>query len=91
LPNGRATGGQYFNVDFPMAHSDAWRSLSGAAAKVWVELRTRYHGNNNGQLRLSLEDGARVLGLGKSTARRALLELEAKGFIRKTRQGQFYG
>ena len=69
----------------------AWRSLSGSAIKVWLELRTRFHGGNNGVLFLSLDEAARLLGLGKSTMRRAFIELEAKGFIVKTKKGSWYG
>lgn len=91
LANGRDNAEQYFSMGYRTAQSPAWRSLSGPAAKVWVELRSRFNGRNNGRLHLSLEEGAHLLGLGKTTVHRALKELEEKGFIRKTRQGQFYG
>jgi DNA-binding HxlR family transcriptional regulator len=82
---------QWFPISYPMAHTPAFRSLSGAALKVWIELRTRFNGGNNGQLHLSLDEAAHLLGLGKATVQRALKELEEKGFIVKTRQGQWYG
>ena len=78
-------------MGYRTVQSPAWRSLSGPAAKVWVELRSRFNGRNNGHLHLSLEEGAHLLKLGKTTVQRALKELEEKGFIRKTRQGHFYG
>jgi len=74
-----------------MLHSVAWRSLSGPAVKVWLELRTRFHGANNGRLILSLEEAARLLGLGKATVQRALDELQEKGFVIRTLRGQWYG
>jgi predicted ArsR family transcriptional regulator len=74
-----------------MAASIAWLSLSGAAVKVYVELRRRYNGGNNGDLSLSLDEAARLLHLGKATVARAFAELEAKGFIRMTRRGRWYG
>jgi DNA-binding transcriptional MocR family regulator len=74
-----------------MAESAAWRSLSGAAVKVYVELRRRYNGGNNGDLSLSLDEAARLLNIGKATVARALAELEAKGFIRMTARGRWYG
>jgi len=82
---------QYLTLSYPMLRSDAWRSLSGAAVKVWLELRTRYHGGNNGKLALSLDQGAKLLGLGKATVKRALEELEKKGFVVRTKRGQWYG
>jgi DNA-binding transcriptional ArsR family regulator len=89
---GRSKGdGQYASLSYEMLHSLAWRSLSGPAAKVWLELRTRFHGANNSKLILSMDEAARLLGLGKSTVRRALVELQDKGFVVCIRKGQWYG
>jgi hypothetical protein len=82
---------QYVNVSYRFLQSDAWRSLGGAAVKVYWELRARFNGGNNGQLHLSLEEAAALLSLGKATILRALQELEAKGFIRLAKRGQWYG
>lgn len=82
---------QYFKLTHNMGRSDAWRSLSGAAIKVFVELRTRFNGYNNGDLSLSYREAANLLAMGKSSAARAFSELEDKGFIVKTSQGQFWG
>lgn len=88
---GRNEGGQYAPLSYPMLNSAAWRSLSGAAVKVYLELHTRFHGGNNGKLCLSLQEAARLLGIGKSTAKRAFAELEEKGFIAMVKRGQWYG
>lgn len=89
---GRSKGdGQYAAITYEMLQSMAWRSLSGAAVKVWLELRTRFHGANNGSLVFSMDEAARLIGLGKSTVQRALIELQEKGFIICTRRGQWYG
>jgi len=82
---------QYVPIPYPMAKSDAWRSLSGAAVKVYVELRSRFNGGNNGDLFLSFAEAGDLLGLGKSTVKRAFDELEAKRFIVKTSDGSFRG
>lgn len=74
-----------------MARSEAWRSLSGGAVKVFIELHTRFHGGNNGKLNLSLDEGARILQLGKATVVRALAELTEKGFIKLKKRGRWYG
>ncbi len=89
---GRSKGdGQYALLPYALLHSPAWRSLSGAAVKVFLELRTRFHGTNNGGLILSLDDAARLLPIGKATVMRALVELQEKGLIVCTRKGQWYG
>ena len=89
---GRSLKGERFvPIPYGMAESAAWRSLSGAAVKVYVELRRRYSPGRNGDLSLSLEEGKRLLGLGKATVARALAELEAKGFVAMTMRGHWYG
>lgn len=95
---GRRNGeGQFFALPYAMARHEQWRGLSGNAVKVYIELRCRYtvrgdgETNNNGTLCLSLGDAADLLGMSKQSAMRAFAELEAAGFIRKTKQGQWYG
>ena len=70
---------------------DAWRSLSGAAVKLFLELHTRYHGANNGRLTLSMNEAVDALGLGKATVSRAYAELQEKGFLRLVKEGNWYG
>lgn len=89
---GRSKGdGQYALLPYALLHSPAWRGLNGAAVKVFLELRTRFHGTNNGGLILSLDEAARLLQIGKATVMRALVELQSKGLIVCTRKGQWYG
>ena len=88
---GRNDTEQYMGISYVMANSPAFRSLSGAALKVWVELRSRFNGRNNGRITLSWDEAARLLHMGKSTIGRALEELEEKGFIVMTRRGHWYG
>ncbi len=90
-PTGRNETEQFVKVPYAMAQSEAWRSLSGPAIKVWFGLRTRYNGRNNGKLSLSLDKAASLLGIGKSTAHRALGELQEKGFIKLIKKGEWYG
>src|SRR5215472_12431808 len=58
------------NLSYSLVNSEAWRTLRGAAVKVFLELRTRFHGGNNGKLHMSLEEAARLLRLGKATVLR---------------------
>jgi len=58
---------------------------------VFVELRSRHDGQNNGKLSLSMDEGARLLGLGKSTIARAFSELAEKGFLVLVKKGRWYG
>lgn len=81
--------GQFIKLLYAMLKSPAWRSLNGASAKLYLELHTRFYGTNNGDLSVSLLSGATDLGLSKSTLLRAFKELEEKGFLRKTSEGNW--
>lgn len=89
---GRSVGeGQYLNMPYDMLLSPAWLSLRGSAVRLWLLLRTRFTGGNNGRLTLSLEEAAKILNMGKATVAAAFEDLEAKGFVVCTRRGQWYG
>jgi hypothetical protein len=78
---------QFWMLTYSMARSKAFRSLSGAAVKILIELRCRYNTSNATELFLSYGEAASLLGLSKTTVFRAFQELKAKGFTRLTRQG----
>ena len=82
---------QFIPIPHTMAQSDAWRSLSGGAVKVWIEIRSWYNGANNGQLSLSYGRAHKLLGMSRSTVKRAFDELIDKGFLIKRREGHWYG
>ena len=86
----RSKEGQYLPLPYAQLRSDAWRSLSGAAVKVWLELHTRYNGGNNGSLTLSYAEAGEALGLGKATVQRAYAELVEKGFLVLEKEGNWY-
>jgi biotin operon repressor len=86
----RSEEGQYIPLPYAQIKSPAWRSLSGAAVKVWLELHTRYNGGNNGKLHLSMKEAAEILGIGRATVKRAFDELEAKGFLVLEIPGDWY-
>jgi DNA-binding transcriptional ArsR family regulator len=86
----RSDEGQYVPLPYAQLKSPAWRSLSGAAVKVWLELHTRYNGGNNGELSLSFAEAAEVLGMGKATVQRAYKELIEAGFLALEREGNWY-
>ena len=86
----RDSEGQYIILPYAQLKSEAWRSLSGAAVKVWLELHTRFNGGNNGNVRLSMNEAVSALGISKGTAQRAFVELEEKGFIALHNPGNWY-
>ncbi len=86
----RSDDGQYVPLPYAMIKSPAWRSLSGPAVKLWLELHTRYNGNNNGKVFLSMNEAAENLGLGKATVQRAFGDLQNKGFLVLEQEGNWY-
>src|SRR5262245_5527409 len=75
------TGPRFAQLPHYMIDCPAWRSLSFVAVAAFVQLARLYNGTNNGQLGMAVRTLAERLGCGKSTASRALEELETKGFI----------
>ncbi len=88
--NKRKGEGQYAPLTYGMLKSDAWRDLSGAAVKLFLELHTRFNGSNNGNVRLSYGEAAEALGMGKATVQRAFGDLMAKGFVALEKEGNWY-
>lgn len=86
----RAEEGQYAPMPYGLLKSQAWRSLSGAAVKLFLELHTRFNGGNNGKLHLSMKEASEALGIGKATAQRAFAELQDKGFLDLQTPGNWY-
>lgn len=82
--------GQYAPLTYALLKSDAWRDLSGAAVKVFLELHTRFNGSNNGTLRLSYAEAAEALHMGKATVQRAFQDLQNKGLVVLEKEGNWY-
>ena len=88
---GRNEHDRFVPVSYRMLDSDAWTSLRPASTKVWLELRRGYNGHNNGELLLPYAKTQKKLKLAPATIKRALTELEAKGFIEMVTPGHWYG
>lgn len=86
----RKDEGQYLPLPYTQLRSEAWRSLSGSAAKLWLELHTRFNGSNNGSLTLSYAEAGEILGMGKATVQRAYNELMEHGFLMLEKEGNWY-
>ncbi|MDE2115802.1 MAG: hypothetical protein KGJ29_13145, partial [Hyphomicrobiales bacterium] len=83
--------GAYTLFPHKFIESEAFRSLSGAALKVFLELCSKFKGANNGNLSLSLTSATKALGMGKATLSRSLKELQEKGFIVRVQPGNWHG
>jgi hypothetical protein len=59
----------------------AWRTLSGNAAKLLCAMLADYRSGRNGKLAWSDKRAGYAIGMSESSGRRALEELEVKGWI----------
>jgi hypothetical protein len=67
--------------------SKAWLSLPQGAKSLWIIIRSYYNGINNGNIFLSVRHATKLLGCAKGSTESWFKELEAKGFIKRTKQG----
>jgi DNA-binding transcriptional regulator YhcF (GntR family) len=67
----------------------AWKDLSATARALYVEIKARYHGTNNGLIGYSVRQAADELKISKATASRAFRALVSHGFIVAEQKGSF--
>lgn len=69
--------------------SPAWQALDSHACRLYLELKDRYDGQNNGRIALSCRDAATILKASKATASRAFSSLIENGFVRVSKVSGF--
>ena len=72
-----------------VVRSPAWRGLSPNARAVYLELRDRFNGHNNGFIGLGCREAGEAINVGRNIANRAIKELKEGGFIEATAKGAF--
>ena len=82
---------RFIKLTYSLLESEAWKWLRPISKAVYIELRCRYNGLNNGRISLSLSEAAHILKASKSTISKALNQLETHGFIKLIKKGYFTG
>ena len=82
---------RFVKLTYPLIESEAWRWLRPISKAVYIELKRRYNGLNNGKISLSLSEAAHILKASKSSISKGLKQLEAHGFIKLIKKGYFTG
>ena len=82
---------RFIKLTYSVLESEAWRWLRPISKAVYIELRRRYNGRNNGRISLSLSEAAHILKASKSSISTALKQLETHGFIKLVKKGYFTG
>ena len=68
-----------------------WKELSSSAKILYLYLKAKYNGHNNGSIRLYYSELKGIKGLSSdSTISNAFKELEQKEWIRRTNLGGLY-
>ena len=77
--------GKFIQFDHWVYDSAAWQTLKPGPRALYLEMKRRYNGFNNGEIFLSQRDAAKALNVGRDTVEKYRAELVAKGFIVKTK------
>lgn len=77
--------GRFVQLPEWLQASEAWASLKPGPRALYIELKRRYNGGNNGRIILSHRDAAKALGVHRNTVGPWFEKLEERGFIRMTR------
>lgn len=72
-------------------HGDEWKQLSPSAKTLYLHIKAKHNGTNNGNIVVHYSELEAVRGLSSpSTASKAFTELEKKGWITRTHYGGLY-
>ncbi|WP_299376363.1 hypothetical protein [uncultured Tateyamaria sp.] len=82
--------GRHVQLSEALQSTEAWATLKPGPRALYVELKRRYRGNNNGRLVLSHRDAAKALSVHRNTVGAWFTELERRGLIYMVR-GAFLG
>ncbi|WP_155889435.1 GntR family transcriptional regulator [Cucumibacter marinus] len=79
----------FVQIRFSTLNHPAWRDLTPVARSLYLEIKLRYNGTNNGTIGLGCREAAKALGVGVNTASRAFQDLDQHGFIKRSQGGYF--
>lgn len=77
--------GRFVQLPEWLQASEAWSTLKPGPRALYIELKRRYFGSNNGRIILSHRDAAKALHVHRNSVGPWFLELKDRGFIRMTR------
>lgn len=80
---------KFIMLDGYLIRSAAWKALPPVDRALYLEMKWAYDGRNNGRIGMGCRELASALHISKDTANRSLDNLQAKGFIAKTKLSGF--
>lgn len=78
-------GGRFVALQEWMQNTEAWGTMPSGPRALYIEIKRRYNGGNNGTIYLSHRDAATALAAHRNTVGGWFKELERRGFIVMTR------
>lgn len=87
---GKKGVGRHVQLPEYLQRTQAWATLKPGPRALYIELKRRFNGSNNGNIILSHRDAAIALNAHRNTIGPWFRELEERGFITKT-QGAYLG
>jgi hypothetical protein len=82
---GKKGAGRHVQLPEYLQATEAWATLKPGPRALYVELKRRYNGRNNGRIILSHRDAAQAINVSRNTVGGYFDELEARGLIQMTR------
>jgi DNA-binding transcriptional MocR family regulator len=76
--------GRHVQLSEWLQATEAWATMRPGPRALYIELRRRFNGSNNGDIFLSHRDAAHALNINRNTATGYFRELEERGFILMT-------
>ena len=76
--------GRFVQLPEWLQASPAWATMKPTSRALYIELKRRYTGNNNGQIILSHRDAAKALNVHRNTVGGLFADLQERGFITMT-------
>jgi DNA-binding transcriptional regulator YhcF (GntR family) len=83
-------GPKFIKIEHWILKTAAWRDLDPVARALYVELRQRYNGTNNGNIGLGTREASECLKVGRNTVARAFDDLITRGFLKVATASTFH-
>ncbi|MBF9060315.1 hypothetical protein HKCCSP123_14110 [Rhodobacterales bacterium HKCCSP123] len=79
--NPKRKAGRHVQISEHLQATAAWATLKPSPRALYIELKRRFNGHNNGQIVLSHRDAAKALNVHRNTVGPWFAELQERGFI----------
>lgn len=79
--------GRFVQISEMMQSTEAWATLKPGPRALYIELKRRFNGRNNGQILMSCREAATLINVHRNTIPGYFQELQDRGIIRELRRG----